>query len=366
MRVIVDLGAYRRNVASLRARLRPGELMAVVKDDAYGHGRDHIVDAALSEGVRHFAVLDSETGVALRERGVDQEIMLLAWLFDPHEDFAEAITHRVDLGVSNQQVLERIIASARATGVAARVHLKIDTGLHRNGADPEQWPDLVAAAREGEIAGHLEIVGLWTHIGEASDEDDDAAQAIFETAITQAGEHGVKKPVLHLAASAAAFARPEFRYDLARVGGFTFGVAPGSGVGPGQLGIEPVMTAVADISEVLHDSQQSLAVLNVGYLDGIPAWNLPALSGESGPLPRAGFDVAIHGQRHPIIRVGADQTVVALSVTDKPVQVGDSAVLFGSHHRGEPVLQEWADATGTVGEEIVVRVGSQAQRSYIA
>ena len=168
----------------------------------------------------------------------------------------------------------------------------------------------------------------------------------------------------HLAASAASFERDDFRYDLARVGGFTYGIGPGSGIGPADLGLEAVMSAHASVLRVDETAGNVVAVLNAGYLDGIPAWSLDADNGETGPLPRTGCDVLIAGVRCPVIAVGADTMTVALGDTASAVHAGDEAVIFGSHLRGEPVLQEWADALGTVGEEIVVRVGSRAEREY--
>lgn len=365
MKVVIDLGAYRRNLRTLSQLLAPSVLMAVVKDDAYGHGRDRLVDVALEEGIRHFAVLDPETGVGLRARGVDPQVMLLAWLFHPSQDFSDAVAHRVDLGISDIRALERVVDAATAVGSPGRVHLKVDSGLHRNGADPADWAELVARAKVAESEGHVAVVGIWTHIGEASDADDDESQAVFEAAVQTALDQGVTAPVRHLAASAAAFARPEFRYDLARVGGFTFGVAPGSGVHPEGLGLEPVMSARARVVDVGEESGRTHAVIDAGYLDGLPAWNVPSVAGITHGLPRAGFEVVIRGRRHPILRVASDHIVSDITEDAAALRAGDEAILFGSHLRGEPVLQEWADATGTVGEEIVVRVGRGSERQYV-
>jgi alanine racemase len=246
----------------------------------------------------------------------------------------------------------------------ARVHLKIDSGLHRNGAAPHEWANLVSRAKHWQDAGRVDVVGVWTHIAEASVADDNAARDIFDAAVELARESGLRPTLRHLAASAASFEREDFRYDLARVGGFTLGIGPGSGIGPAHLGLEAVMAAYASILRVDEIAGESFAVLDCGYLDGIPAWSCEADDGATGPLPRRGFDVVVAGARCPVVDVSADTMTIALGKTGSPVRVGDEAILFGSHLRGEPVLQEWADALGTVGEEIVVRVGSQAEREY--
>ena len=372
MRVLIDTGAYRRNLAVVQARLHPAQLMAVVKDDAYGHGASHMVSAARESGVSAFGVLDIATGVALREEGILGDCLAFAWLIDASDDFASALEHSIDLGVSNVGVLDAVASAAMVDDGSpegslrqpARVHLKIDSGLHRNGAAPHEWANLVSRAKHWQDAGHVDVVGVWTHIAEASVADDNAARDIFDAAVELARESGLRPTLRHLAASAASFEREDFRYDLARVGGFTFGIGPGSGIGPAHLGLEAVMAACASILRVDEIAGESFAVLDCGYLDGIPAWSCEADDGATGPLPRRGFDVVVAGARCPVVDVSADTMTIALGKTGSTVRVGDEAILFGSHLRGEPVLQEWADALGTVGEEIVVRVGSQAEREY--
>jgi alanine racemase len=365
VRVVIDTGAYRRNLAVLSARLDPAQLMAVVKDDAYGHGAPQMVRVARECGVSAFAVLDITTGVSLRASGVLGDAIAFAWLFDAADDFAAAIEHEIDLGVSNVEVLDAIAQNVDhdALRSPARVHLKIDTGLHRNGAAPHEWAALIRRAKHWQDEGRIDVVGVWTHIGEASAEDDDASRNVFESAVDQSRGVGLKPTLRHLAASAASFERADFRYDLARVGGFTYGIGPGSGIGPADLGLEAVMSAHASVVQVDDVDGQSVAVLDCGYLDGLPAWRLASV-GSNEKLPKTGYDVVIAGVRCPVLSVDADTMTVALRDTASPVQVGDEAVVFGSHLRGEPVLQEWADALGTVGEEIVVRVGLRAEREY--
>ena len=360
MRVVIDTRAYSRNLAKLQERLSPSRMMAVVKDDAYGHGISSMVVAARDAGIEAFAVLDIATGLALREAGALGDAIAFAWLFDRFDDFTSAITHDVDLGVSNLDVLEAIASSVSTK--PARVHLKIDSGLHRNGASPREWTGLVARARELQDAGRIIVVGVWTHIGEASEEDDAESRRIFDAAVDEARSGGCEPTLRHLAASAASFERPDFRYDMARVGGFSYGIGPGSGIGPADLGLEAVMTASARVVRIETRGGRRVAILDCGYLDGLPAWRLPADDGSDSPLPRPGAEVLLGSERCAVLSIDADTMSVA---ANGDANVGDEAVLFGSHLKGEPVLQEWADALGTVGEEIVVRVGMRAERETL-
>jgi alanine racemase len=360
MRVSIDLDAYRRNLVKLRQRLAPSELMAVVKDDAYGHGLVSIVPTALEVGITKFAVLDIPTGIRVREICGKHEVQLFAWLFGSTEDFSSAIRAGIDLGVSNVEVLDTVAKNALSQ--CARVHLKIDSGLHRNGASVDAWPHLVERALYWQGRGNVEVIGVWTHIGEASFEDDARSQLIFDEAYAFAVDAGLDIKQRHLAASAASYERPDFRYDFCRVGGFTYGIAPGDGVGPGDLGLEPAMSAQAFVTEVSTSLDSKTFRIDSGFIDGIPDWVL--VDGQKARLPQRGFDVIFQGHRLPIVRVDANSLVIDHSGTELEPIVGDHVTLFGSHLRGEPVLQEWADAIGTVGEEIVVRVGARNKRDY--
>ncbi len=339
----VDLAAYARNLALVRERVAPAEVMAVVKADAYGHGLSRMVRAASDAGIRWFGSLDMETAMRVRDDAPDASVF--AWLLGSEENYRAALEARIELGVSTLSQLEEIADAATAT--PARVHLKIDTGLHRNGATAEDWPELVARAVQLERSGVVELAGVWTHISEASDEDDTAAIACFDAAIAVAESLGATIRLRHLAASAASFARADSRFDLVRIGAFGYGIAPGGGVGPADLGLTAVMTLSAPVFAV----DDGLAHVAIGSGDGISTAAAGAVS------------IAIGGARHPIVGVGLDWTTV--DVGDAEVRSGDTAILFGDGGFGEQTLQEWADALGTIGEELVTRLSPEVPRRYV-
>ena len=351
-RATIDLDALRRNIDTLASRVAPARLMVMVKANAYGHGLVPVATAAVASGVRLLGVLDAESGLTLRASGIDGDVRLFAWLFGPEEDYRALVDADIDLGISHLHQLERIARSG--ADARARLHLKIDTGLHRNGASVEEWPGLVARALELQAAGIVKIVGGWTHISEASDEDDSIAIARFRAAIAIADGLGARFSLLHLAASAAGFAREDSRFDAVRVGAFCYGIAPGGGIGPADIGIEPVMTLTSPVasitSEVSAGETRDLARVAIGFVDGIP--------GQAAGR----VEIAIDGARFPVVLVGA--AFLEADVTGAAVGAGSTAVLFGTGTAGEPTLQEWADALGTIGEELVVRLGPRLQRDY--
>jgi alanine racemase len=342
--VILDLEAFRHNVRTLAQLASPARCMIAVKANAYGHGMVPFARAAVEAGAQALAVLEVPAGLDLRAAGV--QVPLFAWLHGEQTDFAAAIAADIELGVSSRIELDRILAAVR--DAPAAVHLKIDTGLHRNGASPEDWPALVSAAREAEIAGRVRIAGLWSHLADASPEDDAAALAEFRAAVAVAAGLGVEDPFLHLAASSAGIREPEARFDQVRFGIAAYGISPFDDVDGRGLGLRPVMTVRAPVLSV----DESRAVIAAGSADGVP----PSVLGPSG----SGAWVLLAGVRREIVEVGIDTLEVDLG--EGTARAGDVATLFGPGDDGEPTAEEWAEWAGTVGDEIVARASTRGER----
>jgi alanine racemase len=336
----IDLSALRTNVRALRDRVNPASLMGVVKDDAYGHGLDRVLSVLHDEGVLWAGTLDPGVAVHVRQRV--PAMRAFAWHLPADTELRDAVVARVDLGVTDHAALQRVIAAAVAERARARVHLQVDTGLHRGGTQESGWAVLCATAAAAEAAGQIRVEGLFTHLAEASDADDSRAIAAFHSAADAA--HRVLGPeprIRHIAASAAAFDRADARADMVRIGAFLYGIAPGSGRGPADLGLRPVMTLTATVVEVADDRIRV------------------AIGGRDGLLRRAtGTSVLVAGQRRRILAV--DPTSILVEGAD--ARLGDQVVLWGPGDRGEPTLQELADAMGTIGEELVARLSPRVQR----
>ena len=180
------------------------------------------------------------------------------------------------------------------------MHLKVDTGLHRNGASPEDWPALVSAARDAEVAGQVRIAGLWSHLADASPEDDAAALAEFQAAVAVAAGLGVEKPFLHLAASSAGIREPEARFDQVRFGIAAYGISPFDDVDGRGLGLRPVMTFRAPVIAVAD----GIATIAAGSADGVP----PSVLTASG----SGAWVLLEGERREVVDIHIDTLDVDL------------------------------------------------------
>jgi len=333
----IDLQRLRENVRAVRERMAPAEVLVVIKDDAYAQGVEPIVAAALEAGAAWFGGIDLGSAVrAKREAG--ERARVFCWMTLSAEEARVGAAEGLELGVGDADYLERVAA----TPETATVHLKIDTGLHRNGVRPEAWPSFCARAAELEQAGRIRVAGIWTHIAEASDAEDDASRAEFDRAVTIAEAAGLTPEVRHLAASAAAWHRPEFRYDLVRIGAFCYGIR--SEDGPEIEGASPVSSLVASVVSVGDDVE-----IGIGSVDGYPS----ALAGRTHAATPAG--------PRALTRVDPFTSRIAAW---PGAAVGDEVVLFGPGTRGEPTPTDLGEAIGTVGEEPLLRVSPLVPRTY--
>lgn len=349
--VVVDLDAVRHNVALLASRAEGAEVMAVVKADGYGHGARQVAVAAIEAGATWLGACSVDEALALRESGITAR--LFCWLDVPGTDFAPAIAAGVDLSASSESELAAVVAGAGEAESVARVHLKIDTGLSRNGATEAEWPGLVHAAAEAERSGRAEIVAIWSHLACADEPGHPSidAQAVrFDTAYRLACDAGLR-PLRHLANSAATLTRPDLHFDLVRPGIAVYGLNPVRR----PEGLVPAMTFQASVVRTKRiaagesvsyghtwtaSEPTTLALVPAGYADGVPR----TLSGR--------LDAFLAGRRRPVVgRVCMDQIVVDCG--DADIACGAEVVLFGNGERGEPTAREWADMLGTIDYEVV-------------
>lgn len=335
----IDLDTFAANLATIRQRVAPADHMLVVKDDAYAHGLEPIVTRAWQEGVRWIGALDVATGVRVREvLGADARIF--AWMLQGPHDIADAVAAQLDCGIGTEELLEDLASGSGGAPVA--VHLKIDTGLHRNGVRPERWRAFVERAHELEVAGTIHVRGIWSHIAETSDASDDEARAIFDWAVNEARATGLKPTRMHLAASAAAFARPEYRYDMVRIGAFAYGIRSTDGPSDAELGIKAIGTVTAGVASVTEDS----VVLDAGF---------EALTS----LAVGHVNVHTPDGSRAVTAIGADEIVCE----PWPTGEGDRVALFGGS--ALETATDIAERIGTIGEELVLRVSPEVPRHYL-
>ncbi len=371
----IDLDAVRHNASLLAGLVRPAALCAVVKADGYGHGALPVARAALQGGATWLAVALVEEGVSLRDAGIEAPILLLSE--PPVEAMAEAVARRLvptvytDEGIAH---LARVVGDGRPP---VEVHLKVDTGMHRVGADPADVPRLAAT-----IAADPRIVlgAVWTHLAVAeatcpADRAFTAGQlAQFDTIVAELAAAGHRPPLTHTANSAAAIGIPSARHSLVRCGISLYGVAPTPALAhevataSGGVGLRPVLslrtrvTYLRDLNAGERPSygrrrpleqRSTVAVAPVGYADGVPR-----------RLFDVGAEVLVGGVRRPLAGVVTmDQVVIDCGpVGRSPVEVGDEVVLIGRQGDEEITADEWAGLLGTISYEVLCDIGPRVPR----
>ncbi|MGY2873477.1 alanine racemase [Marmoricola sp. URHA0025 HA25] len=354
----VDPAAIAANARVLSAATT-AEVMAVVKADGFGHGSAVVARAALANGASWLGVTSLAEALELRANGLQAPV--LSWLNTVDADYRTAAEARIDVAVPSLLHLEAVVAA----GGAARVHLHLDTGMARDGAEPETWAALCRLARRAERCGRVEVVGVMGHLPSADVPGDPAnlvARTRFAWGVRVARAAGLRPAHRHLAATAATLTDPLSHHTLVRVGAGLVGIDP-SGTTPlaGALTLTAPVVAVRRVRAGAGvgyghlwsaPRPTTLGLLPLGYADGLPR----VASGRA--------EVLVRGCRRPVVgRICMDQAVVDLG--DLGVEPGERATVLGPGLAGEPTAREWADWSQTLPHEIVTGFGARVARSVL-
>jgi alanine racemase len=358
----VDPSAIAHNVGVLRRVSAPAAVWAVVKADGYGHGAVTVARAARAAGAAGLCVALVQEGVVLRRAGIDGPILVLSE--QPPDQLAELVRHDLVATVystAGVEALAAVVAGRRAHPV----HLKVDTGMHRVGAQPGEAGRLAA-----EILARPELYldGVFTHLAVADEPDDprtDRQLDRFDAVLDELRAAGIDPGLVHAANSAGALAHPRARRDLVRAGIAVYGIEPGSGVRGLCTELRPALSWRARVSFVKRvaagegisyglrhtfERDATVATVPLGYADGVPRrWS--ALGGE----------VLVGGARRRVVGVVTmDQLMVDCG--DDPVRVGDEVVLIGAQEGDRLRAEDWAERLGTIGYEVVCAISARVPR----
>ncbi|MGB3309954.1 MAG: alanine racemase [Nodosilinea sp.] len=355
--VEINLTALRHNVRQFRKILPTAtQLMAVVKADAYGHGAITVAQTALQAGAAWLGVATVPEGIELRSAGIQAPILVMGAVNSLEE--MQAIAHwRLQPTLVNPK--QALVFSDTLTGLAAarpvRVHLKIDTGMTRLGFP---WTDAVDFARFVRQLPHLKIDSLYSHLATADSPDPtimEQQHQRFRSALVQLQQHQLLPPRLHLANTAATLAAPALHYDLVRVGLGLYGLYPAPHL-QAQVDLQPVMQVKARITHLkdvpagtgisyghqyVCDRPIRLAVVGIGYADGVPR----ILSNR--------LQVMVKG--HLAQQIGAitmDQLMLDVSHIPN-LQEGDVVTLLGRDGNHAIGPDDWATLANTISWEIL-------------
>ena len=365
----VDLAAIRHNVKVLQNLAKNSEVMAVVKADAYGHGLIPVARAARQGVATWLGTALLEEAISLRNSGDSGRI--LTWLGSPNDKWQECIDLGIDISVSSIEIASGVIKAAKKIGKKAKIHIKVDTGLGRNGVMPNDLADLTSLLEEATANGLVEVVAVWTHfaLADAPSSPTIAKQLeVLDASFKFVESRGFKNLMKHAANSAATLTSPHTHFDLVRPGIAVYGITPGGEVGKAsEYGLRPAMTLKAQAAlvkdvpaghgisygaEYVTKQNTKIALIPLGYADGIPR-----IAGNKGPVLANGKKFSVAG------RVCMDQFVI--DIGDLDFSTGDEVILFGDPAQNEPDVEEWAKASQSIGYEIVTRLGSRVPRIYL-
>lgn len=364
----VDLGAVTRNVEALRALVAPARFCAVVKADGYGHGAAPVARAALRGGAEVLAVALVSEGAELRADGIGAPILVLSQA--PDHELDQLVEAGLDATVYTPGGVAGLVEAAARAGRGGedpvRVHLKVDTGMHRVGAAPA---DAVGLARAVVDGPGLVLASVFTHCAVADEPDNPftATQlARFAAVRAQLAAAGIEVPCVHAANTAAALDHPDARLDLVRCGIGIYGLAPAPALAD-RIGLEPALSLRARVSHVKRVAagegisyglryrprvETTIATVPLGYADGLPR-----------RLGATGGCVLVGGAPRPIAgSVTMDQILVDCG--DDPVAVGDEVVLLGRQGDAAIGAWDWAGLLDTISYEIVCGISTRVPRCY--
>lgn len=362
---VVDMQAFKRNVARFCSHAAGALVMAVVKADAYGHGAVPMARAALEAGASCLAVATVGEGVHLREAGISGRILVIGPV-EPEEADA-VVAFGLAVSLSDDRLGGALHTAAQRRGTSVSYHLKVDTGLHRLGVAP----GAVQAFTERLLRfPALQMEGIYTHFSAADYGDEDLTREqlhLLTEAAAAARRAGAPPRLLrHAAGSYAAIRWTDTHLDMIRPGIALFGYHPAPELRE-LMPLEPVLSLYSVVSQLrtlapgtpvgyggkwVAGRETLLATLPIGLGDGYPR----SLAGRGTALVR--------GRRCPVVgSVALDACTV--DVTDvASVACGDVAGLIGKQGDESIWADEVAAAAGTIVDDVLSRLAPRVPRAY--
>jgi alanine racemase len=355
--VEIDLSALAHNVRQIKSLLAPAtQIMAVVKADAYGHGSIDVARTIIAEGVEWLAVATVTEGIELRQAGIVTPILILGGVNSDVQvqAIAEWKLQPTICTIDQATLLSKAVAKLQPSNPLS-VQLKLDTGMSRLGAD---WQEAVTFFKQVVELPYLEISGLYSHLATADEIDLTVLELQldrFEQATTAISAAGYSLPMLHLANSAGILVGDRLHYQLVRPGLILYGLCPASHL-HSKIDLQPVLSVKARVNQIkditagtgvsygyrfIADRDIRLAVVDIGYADGIPR----RLSNR--------MQVIIRGQLVPQIgSITMDR--IMLDMTQIPdLQVGEIVTILGRDGDVQITADDWAKELGTISWEIL-------------
>lgn len=360
----VDLGVFRENVRTLKGFAQNSRLMAVIKTNAYGHGVVPVGQAAVQAGADRLGVTMVEEGAQLRANGIDVPIHILSSIMSWQA--ADTVAYDLTASISSLELASALSKEAVAQNKTVSAHLKINTGLHRFGIDPDRAIEFCQSCYE--LPG-LQWEGIYTHFSSADEGEWEITEdqfALFMDTIKKLKKHGYHFPVRHAGGSTIAIERKDMHLDMVRPGIALFGYPPERRQ-DNMIPLKPVMSLRSRILHVrelppgtpvgyggsyVTKGHEKVAVIPIGHGDGYHR----ALSNNGQML--------VHGKRVEIIgEVSLDQTIIDVTHIADAAD-GDEVILMGSQAGDAISAREIAGWMDSIVDEVLAGLKERVERIY--
>ncbi len=374
--VEVDLDAIRRNVRAFKDCTRSGtRFCAVVKANAYGHGAVRVAQACRAVGVDMFAVATVAEGIALRDGGITEPVLLLAQ--PPVTAVPDLVKYGLMPAVYDLEFAARLGEEALRHGTSTRYHLKVDTGMDRIGVPYGNVSDFMLVA---DRLGGLALDGVFTHFATAdklSDWDFALQFKRFRDTVQTLRDHGVEPGIVHCANTPATVLHPEAHFDMVRVGVGLYGLHPADST-RGSIKLEQAMSVRAKVTRVAEPAVGEGVGYGMTYRvarPGIQVCTIPL--GYADGLSRVysnRLDVLYEGRRfRQVGNICMDQCMfevepgLALATRQKvkPVEAGDEVTLVGRDGDEFISIEELAQKMGTINYEVACMFDMRLPKVYV-
>jgi alanine racemase len=351
--VEIDLARLRNNLRLIRADLPRGvQLMAVTKDEAYGHGALDVARIALEEGAWGFGLSTLEEAMTLRDEGVTAPLLLLGERQEAELEWC--VAHNLTVSVNEPHAVRKLAKIAADFGKQVPVHVKIHTGMSRYGV---RWDEALPLIEQIVAEKSLQLEGVMTHFSQSDEAEKTFANlqfSRFNEVLRALDKNKISVKLRHTCNSGGFLDLPHAHLDMVRVGILIYGIFP-SLVCRKISGIEPVMSVKAKIAAIQKlkpgevvgygmrytaTSERRIAILPIGYGDGFPR-----VRNEGCAL--------IHGQRAPLLG-GIAMDALMVDITDIPqAQMWDEAVLMGKQGGDEITVRDIAKLKNSVTYDVL-------------
>jgi len=366
----IDLARLRRNLQLIRGDLpKPVQLLAVVKDEAYGHGALDVAKVALEEGASFLGVSTMEEAMALRDAGIKARILLLGERQE--SELPWCVAYDLTVCLNDTHTTQKLARVAAGFEKRVHVHVKVNSGMSRYGV---RWDEAIHLLETVVQEPSLQLEGAMTHFSQSDEIDKTFANlqmSRFDEVIDEAKKRGLKAPMQHLCNSGGFLDLPQAHRDMVRVGILMYGIFP-STVCRRIEGIQPVMSVKARIAAIQHvkpgehvgygmrytaPTNRRIAVLPIGYGDGFPRVRNQGCA-------------LIRGKRAPLVG-GIAMDALMVDVTDIPeAQMWDEAVIMGEQGNEVITTRDMAQLKNSVTYDVLtgwrLRLGRKCVNGEVA